>query len=126
MERGLFIHVTDTTRDSAAVDMRVDVYRLGERACKLCSARVAASGMVEDDILTSDAIERGEYEIVLQVGDYFRRRGLALPDVPLLDEVPVRIGVAQPGAPVPLPLEVSPRGFALVAPPAHRQSWTHE
>ncbi len=122
MTRGLFIHVTDTTRAAPAVDMRVDVYRLGGRACKLCSARVGAGGLVADEALASDAIERGEYEIVLQAGEYFRRRGFTLPDVPLLDEVPVRFGVAQPGAPVRLSLEISPHAFALVAPAENCQT----
>ena len=54
---------------------------------------------------------RGRYEIMFHVGDYFRRAGVALPDPPFLDLVPVRFGVTE-DAHYHVPLLVSPFAYS--------------
>lgn len=114
MSRFLSISVTDATHRAPAYGLQVDLYRLGERATKLCSARVAASGLVEDPAL-AEPVESGEYELVFHVGAYYRRLGHQLPAIPLLEEVPFRFGVDAGRTPIDLPFRISPRGFALAA-----------
>ncbi len=52
-----------------------------------------------------------QYELVFQVARYFRARGVALPDPPFLDTVPVCFGVAGDGH-YHVPLLVSPYGYS--------------
>ena len=53
----------------------------------------------------------GAYEIMFHVGDYFRRTGVALPDPPFLDLVPLRFGVTE-DAHYHVPLLVSPFAYS--------------
>lgn len=52
-----------------------------------------------------------EYELVFQVARYFHARGVALPEPPFLDAVPVRFGIAADGH-YHVPLLVSPYGYS--------------
>ena len=56
-------------------------------------------------------VREGHYEIVFHVGDYFRAPGVALPDPPFLDVVPLRFGVAE-DAHYHVPLLVSPFAYS--------------
>lgn len=112
MTHRLEIRVTDATRDAAAVGLRVDLYCLGRRAAKLCSAKVGPHGTVQDPVLASDAIRPGEYEAVFHVAEFYRRCGLAVPAIPSLDTVPFRFGISPEAALCTLPVRVSPSSFA--------------
>ena len=111
--RRLEIRVTDATREAAAEGLRVDLYRLGRGAAKLCSAKVGAQGTLHDPVLASAAIRPGEYELVFHVAEFYRLCGVAVPAIPLLDAVPFRFGIpVEPGV-CTLPVRVSPRSFAV-------------
>ena len=108
----LEIRVTDATRESAAEGLRVDLYCLGRRAAKLCSAKVGPQGTLQDPVLASDAIRPGEYELVFHVAEFYRSCGVAVPAIPFLDAVPFRFGIPGDSGPCTLPVRVSPRSFA--------------
>lgn len=109
----LEIRVTDATRDAAAEGLRVDLYRLGRRAAKLCSARIGPHGTLHDPVLASEAIRAGEYELVFHVAEFYRLCGVSMPPIPSLDAVPFRFGIsAEPGS-CTLPVRVSPSSFAV-------------
>lgn len=108
----LEIRVTDATREAAAEGLRVDLYCLGRRAAKLCSAKVGPQGTLHDPVFTSDAIRPGEYEAVFHVAEFYRGCGIALPSIPFLDAVPFRFGIPADSGPCTLPVRVSPRSFA--------------
>ena len=109
----LEIRVTDATRDAAAEGLRVDVYCLGRRAAKLCSAKVGPQGTLQDPVLTSEAIRPGEYEVVFHVAEFYRLCGVAVPPIPSLDAVPFRFGISAEPGPCTLPVRVSPSSFAV-------------
>jgi 5-hydroxyisourate hydrolase len=54
----------------------------------------------------------GGWRLVLAVADYFRARGVALPDPPFLDHVTIDFGLAEPGGHYHVPLLVSPFGYS--------------
>jgi len=58
------------------------------------------------------ALTIGRYRLEFAVADYFRARGLALPDPPFLDVVMIDFGVAQGGAHYHVPLLVAPYGYS--------------
>ncbi len=49
---------------------------------------------------------------MFDVADYFRGRGVALPDPPFLDRVAIDFGIADAGANYHVPLLVSPWSYA--------------
>lgn len=106
------IHVVDATRDLPAAGLRVDVYVLGGNAAKLCHAEVGEDGLITDPAINGP-LEAGEYEVMLHIGDYYRRLGHELPAIPLLDAVPFRVGIACADVPVHLRFRIAPRRFSL-------------
>jgi 5-hydroxyisourate hydrolase len=59
-----------------------------------------------------DDLRAGRYEIAFHVGDYFRARGVALPEPPFLDVVPVRFAIADASAHYHVPLLASPWAYS--------------
>lgn len=108
----LEIRVTDATREAAAEGLRVELYCLGRRAAKLCSAKIGPQGTLQDPVLASDAIRPGEYEAVFHVAEFYRHCGVAVPPIPFLDAVPFRFGISAGVGLCTLPVRVSPHSFA--------------
>jgi 5-hydroxyisourate hydrolase len=109
----LSTHVLDTARGTPAAGIAVELFRLsdGER-------HAVASGVTDTDgrtaapLMSGDRLETGVYELVFRAGDYFRRTGVSLTDPPFLDEVVVRVGVADPVGHYHVPLLLSPYGYS--------------
>jgi 5-hydroxyisourate hydrolase len=109
----LEIFVTDAMREAAAEGMRVDLYCLGRRAAKLCSAKVGPRGALQDPVLESGTIRPGEYELVFHIAEFYRLCGVAVPEIPFLDTVPFRFGIPAEVQLCTLPVRVSPHSFAV-------------
>jgi len=106
----LTTHVLDTAQGRPAAGMRVSLLRLAADGAvtPLQSLRLNADGRAAAPLLEGDALQRGRYRLVFEVADYFRGCGVALPEPPFLDSVPIEFGVADPGAHYHVPLLVSP------------------
>jgi len=63
-------------------------------------------------LLEGPAMTAGIYELVFQAGAYFRGLGLALPDPPFLDVIPIRFSVADEKAHYHVPLLLSPWSYS--------------
>ena len=63
-------------------------------------------------LLSGDALECGRYRLTFHAGDYFRARGLALPEPPFVDVVELQFGIADPAGHYHVPLLVSPWSYA--------------
>jgi 5-hydroxyisourate hydrolase len=57
-------------------------------------------------------MQPGRYRLVFAVADYFRARGVALPEPPFLDEVPLEFGLADPALHYHVPLLASPWAYS--------------
>lgn len=109
----LTTHVLDTSTGRPAAGMRIDVAALeasGPR--RLDTVRTNAEGRTDAPLLANEAMRPGSYELVFHVGEYFRAHGVALPDPPFLDRVPLRIGIADATASYHVPLLCSPWSYA--------------
>lgn len=110
----LTTHVLDTANGRPAVGMAVELYRVdpgsGGRE-RLSLVRTNAEGRTDGPLLAGDELSAGIYELVFDVGDYFATAGNATADIPFLDRVPVRFGVADPGAHYHVPLLTSPWSY---------------
>jgi hydroxyisourate hydrolase len=107
----LTTHVLDTHGGVPAAGLLVELFRDGVDA-PLATAVTNRDGRAEGPLLEGAALAAGRYELRFHVGAYFAARGVALPDPPFLDVVPVRFGVADPAGHYHVPLLVSPWSFS--------------
>jgi hydroxyisourate hydrolase len=105
----LTTHVLDTARGRPAEGMAVELFRHEER---LKAVRTNADGRTDEPLLAAGELRAGSYELVFDVGAYFADAGLASTDEPFLGLVPVRFGIADPGANYHVPLLTSPWSYS--------------
>ena len=108
----LSTHVLDTARGLPAAGVLVEVRMLRDgRPVRIAAATTNAQGRTDAPLLAGDLFERGTYELIFHAGDYFRQAGIALSDPPFLDQVVIRVGIADSSAGYHVPLLISPYGY---------------
>jgi len=110
----LTTHVLDTAHGCPAGNLRVELFRLHAQAHaeRLCEHYTNADGRVDVPLLEGEAFRPGRYQLRFHVDEYFRARGVDLPDPPFLDVVILRFGIADAGAHYHVPLLVSPWSYS--------------
>lgn len=109
----LTTHVLDTMHGRPAVGLTIDLYALDGAAPRLLKTITTNSdGRADAPLLDGAEFRAGRYELVFHVAPYFLAHGVALPDPPFLDAVPIRFGIADPGGHYHVPLLVSPWSFS--------------
>lgn len=99
-------HVLDTAAGIPAAGMAV---RLLDGEVVLFDGATDADGRCPALRRTLDT---GRYRLEFAVADYFRRRGVALPDPPFIDRVAIDFGVADDAGHYHVPLLVSPFAYS--------------
>ena len=105
----LTTHVLDTMNGCPAAGMAARLYREGQPVLTL---QLNADGRAAAPLLEGAALMPGRYRLVFDVADYFRARGVELPDPPFLDEVPLDFGIADVNSHYHVPLLVSPWSYS--------------
>ena len=109
----LTTHVLDTMSGQPGAGLKIELFRLaGERRRRLASVTTDHDGRAPAPVLQGRDLQPGVYELLFHVGDYFRGRGVSLPEPPFLDRVPVRFGIADATRHYHVPLLISPFGYA--------------
>lgn len=106
----LTTHVLDVSQGTPAGGMRVQLWRLaagGEREM-LKEIFTDEDGRYHEPLLAGEAMEAGSYELLFDVGGYYRGNAQAA----FLEQVPVRFRLADPGAHYHVPLLVAPGGYS--------------
>ena len=110
----LSTHVLDTNVGKPAAGITVDLHRLTTDGRTLVATAITNSdGRTDAPLLQSDRLDVGTYELTFRVGPYLRRVSPALPDPLFLDDVVVRVGIAEPGGNYHVPLLLSPHGYSV-------------
>ena len=65
-------------------------------------------GRTDAPLLAASEMQVGSYRLVFAVADYFRGRGVSLPDPPFLDRIPIHFGIADANAHYHVPLLCTP------------------
>jgi 5-hydroxyisourate hydrolase len=124
MGRGfLTTHVLDTAHGTPAAGLRVELFRIREEGLELLkTVETNADGRTDEPLIPPGELERGTYEIVFHVAEYFRdreeppvRAGEYFGDegeIPFLDQVPVRFGISDAGSHYHVPLLASPWAYS--------------
>ena len=103
----LSTHVLDTMHGKPAAGLSVTL--IGPEG-EIARGETNADGRCPE--LAATGLAPGHYALRFAVADYFRARGVALPDPPFLDEVTVNFGIAADGGHYHVPLLVSPYGYS--------------
>ena len=85
--------------------MLVEVFFKGR---KILGGATSAKGALEE----SATLERGIYEAVFHVAEWYRKENVALPAVPFLDVVTYRFGISEPAQHYHLPFKCTPWGYS--------------
>lgn len=109
----LSTHVLDTSRGTPATGIAIELFAIrGERRTRIATATTNADGRTDTPLLQGDRLETGVYELIFHAGDYFRRSGVPLPDPLFLDDVVVRVGLAEADGNYHVPLLLAPYGYS--------------
>ena len=110
----LTTHVLDTANGCPAAGMVVALYRLGGDGAPALVEQITLNhdGRAAKPLLEGAAFQPGRYRLVFGVADYFRARGVELPEPPFLDEVPLDFGLATVGQHYHVPLLASPWAYS--------------
>jgi len=108
----LTTHVLDTSTGKPGAGMRIELFRVGDQHRSLLTTTTNADGRCDQPLLADEAFRAGHYELVFNVGDYYRAADVVIPDPAFLDQVVIRFGVAEPGQHYHVPLLVSPFGYS--------------
>lgn len=94
--------------------MQVRLLRLADDGSCEILRRITlnADGRGEGPLLDAPAMAPGRYRLIFEVAAYFRALGVALPDPPFIDQVPLDFGIADAQARYHVPLLVSPWSYS--------------
>ena len=108
----LTTHVLDSAGGKPGAGMKLELSVLAGRAWrKLKSVQTNADGRTDAPLLEGAALEKGEYRLLFDVAAYYKSQGVALPEPPFLDRVPLRFGIADASLHYHVPLLCSPWGY---------------
>jgi 5-hydroxyisourate hydrolase len=110
----LTTHVLDTARGRPAAGLAVALYRFEPDGARILVAEAVtnADGRLDQPIVSGASFAPGVYELEFAAGEWLAAEGVAMPDPPFLDRVPIRFGVAEPDGHYHVPLLLSPYGYA--------------
>ena len=109
----LTTHVLDLSAGTPAAGMRIELHDPSVTPMRLLAqTRTNEDGRCERPLLEGSAFQGGPYLLTFYVAEYFRSRGVKLPEPPFLDEVGIRFGVADSGQSYHVPLLVSPWSYS--------------
>ena len=107
----LTTHVLDTAHGTPGAGMRIDLFAVDGERRPIKSETTNSDGRCDGPLLEGDDLAAGTYELTFHAGDYFRAKGVDLPDPPFVDQVTVRFGIADADAHYHVPLLVSPWSY---------------
>jgi 5-hydroxyisourate hydrolase len=109
----LSTHVLDTAHGVPAAGVRLLLHRLHDGGAELVTeCTTNADGRTDTPLVSGGALACGRYRLTFFVGDYFRARGVPLPDPPFVDVVELAFGIADPAGDYHVPLLVSPWSYS--------------
>jgi len=97
---------------AAGIPVELHIVADGQRRL-LATSITNADGRTDAPLLAVERLEVGVYELTFRTGEYLSRSGAALTEPPFLDEIVVRVGIADPAGHYHVPLLLSPYGYSV-------------
>jgi len=91
----LTTHVLDISAGVPAAGVRIDLHEQGAEGLRLLvSAVTGPDGRVGTPLLSGESFKTGRYLLTFHTADYFRARGVVLPQPAFLEQAGIQIGIA--------------------------------
>jgi 5-hydroxyisourate hydrolase len=109
----LTTHVLDAAHGCPGSSITIELYRV-ERAnlTLIASALTNHDGRCDAPLLQGDEYRSGVYQLQFHAGDYYRARGVTLPEPAFLDVVVLRFGIDEGQEHYHVPLLLSPYSYS--------------
>ena len=107
----LTTHVLDTANGVPASGIKISLYSLDGDRNLLTIAVTNDDGRTDSPLLDENDFKTGPYELEFSVGEYFASAGSQLADPPFLDDVVIRVSLADDSH-YHVPLLVSPWSYS--------------
>lgn len=111
MPGGISIHAVDVANGRPAQGLAVEIATTGGARRIIGSGTLNAQGGLEHPAAHGEGVAAGAYEVLFQVGDYFRRQGSE--HAGFLEVIAFRFVIARPEEHFHLPLKFTPWGYSL-------------
>jgi 5-hydroxyisourate hydrolase len=108
----LTTHILDTALGRPARGLKVELWSLDEAPSLIKTVVTNQDGRVEAPLLDGEDLKVGQYELRFHAGAYLKASGVALPEPPFLDVIPLRFGIANKAEHYHVPLLLSPYGYS--------------
>jgi 5-hydroxyisourate hydrolase len=110
----LTTHVLDISRGIPAAGMKIELWRYLKAGTSnlLLSFETNQDGRTEFPLLVKEMMQSGEYELIFEVGAYYRAQDQLQAEPLFLDHVPVRFHIHNPEMHYHVPLLVAPGGYS--------------
>jgi 5-hydroxyisourate hydrolase len=107
----LTTHVLDTANGKPGSGIRISLYALDGGRNLLTTAVTNDDGRTDSPLLDDEKFRTGTYELEFAVGEYFANTGHELANPPFLDNVVIRVSLAEDSH-YHVPLLVSPWSYS--------------
>jgi 5-hydroxyisourate hydrolase len=110
----LTTHVLDTAAGVPAAGVRIELRELSSpEPTLLLSTMTGKDGRCAAPLLSGPDFHTGRYLMTFFVGDYFRARGIRLPEPAFIEEALIQVGIAAADQHYHVPLLVSPWTYSV-------------
>lgn len=110
----LTTHVLDVTSGIPAAGVRIELHSLlTGRPERVIESVTGADGRCSAPLLEAAAFLKGRYSLTFHVAEYFRARGVALPDPAFVEQAVIHFGIAAPEQHYHVPLLITPWSYSV-------------
>ena len=109
----LTTHVLDAAHGCPGSSIKVELYRVqGSQLTRVATVLTNSDGRCDTPLLEGDDYRSGVYQLQFSAGDYYRARGVELPEPAFLDVVVLRFGINAEQSHYHVPLLISPYSYS--------------
>ncbi len=109
----LTTHVLDAAHGCPGGSIKVELYRLeGTRLELIASALTNSDGRCDAPLLQGSDYRCGVYQLQFHAGEYYRARGVTLPEPAFFEVVVLRFGISAEQDHYHVPLLISPYSYS--------------
>jgi 5-hydroxyisourate hydrolase len=110
----LTTHVLDTHTGVPAANIAIALYAIEANGAVLVSRQATGvDGRLPGPLLEGERFCRGQYALAFGIADYFRGRGVDVPDPAFIEEARITIGIASPEQHYHVPLLITPWSYSV-------------
>lgn len=113
MAGGISIHAVDVAHGTPATGLTVSLRRLDPNPADIASGVCSDTGLLNDPVSDGQGVTRGIYEVRFGVANYYRQKGMDIPNPSFIEEAVFRFGIDRVTEHFHLPFKFTPWGFSL-------------